>query len=140
MRFDECIEFAIKNPVAWVATDDNGQPRVRPLGMLFADKTGFYFQTWTIKEIWTQIYNNPKIEIGFIGEDMGKVLRIAGEAERVDDPALMQKAIDDRPFLARMELTADSPELVIFRIAKGEAYFWTMETNLDPKKKIVFGD
>ena|GEM_PF-6457922 len=24
----------------------------------------------------------------------------------------------------------EKPELVIFRVPKGEAYFWTMETNL----------
>ncbi|WP_048149220.1 pyridoxamine 5'-phosphate oxidase family protein [Methanolacinia paynteri] len=138
MDIDTCIKFATENPIAWVATDDEGQPRVRPLGMWFADKTGFYFQTWTIKDIYKQIVKNPKIELGFIGEENGRVLRVAGRAEWIEDIELKKKSLEDRPFLADMGLTPESPELVLFRIAKGEAYFWTMETNLDPKKKIFF--
>lgn len=138
MDLDTCIRFANENPVAWIATDDGGQPRVRPLGMWFADETGFYFQTWTIKDIYPQIVKNPRIELGFIGEDNGKVLRVAGRAEWIDDIELKKKSLEARPFLADLGLTPESPELVLFRIAKGEAYFWTMETNLDPKKKIFF--
>jgi pyridoxamine 5'-phosphate oxidase len=140
MDLDTCIKFATENPIAWVATDDEGQPRVRPLGMWFADKTGFYFQTWTIKDIYKQIVKNPNIELGFTGEDNGRVLRVAGRAEWIEDIELKKKSLEDRPFLADLGLKPDSPELVLFRIAKGEAYFWTMETNLDPKKKLAFGD
>jgi hypothetical protein len=38
-----------------------------------------------------------------------------------------------------MGLNADHPNLVLFRIAKGQAYFWTFATNLEPKKMIRFG-
>jgi hypothetical protein len=37
-------------------------------------------------------------------------------------------------------MTFDDPRLIIFRIAKGEAYFCTRETNFEPKKFIKFGD
>ncbi len=66
------------------------------------------------------------------------MLRIAGKTEIIQDQALKQKALEDRPFLKSFGLTAESPELVIFRISHGEAYFWTMEGNLKPKKIILF--
>jgi len=68
------------------------------------------------------------------------MLRVAGETEFLDDPKLRVKAVEDRPFLKAMGITASSPGLVIFRIAKGEAYAWRMETDFAPKQKIKFGN
>lgn len=65
-------------------------------------------------------------------------MRIAGEVEFVDDKALKEKALEDRPFLKSFGLSADSPGLIIFRITHGQAHFWTMETNLKPKEIIQF--
>ncbi len=44
----------------------------------------------------------------------------------------------ERPFLKDMGFTSESPMLIIFRIAHGEAHFWTIETNLMPKEIIRF--
>ena len=46
MDLQDCIKFATEQRTAYVATDDNGQPRVRPLALWFADEGGFYFQSW----------------------------------------------------------------------------------------------
>ncbi len=51
-----CIRLANENPVAWMATIDDNQARVRPLKMWFANEIGFYFQTWTIKDIYRDKY------------------------------------------------------------------------------------
>ena len=44
---DELLKFLEKNPVFYLATDDNGQPRVRPFGfhMIFDGK--FYTVSYT---------------------------------------------------------------------------------------------
>jgi hypothetical protein len=60
--------------------------------------------------------------------------------EWVEDLALKQCSFQERPFLAALGLTAESPELVLFRIPKGEEYTWTQETNLAQKEKIRFGN
>jgi uncharacterized pyridoxamine 5'-phosphate oxidase family protein len=142
MDITECIRFANENSVAWLATADGNQPRVRPLQMWFADRTGFYFQTMTTKDLYRQLNQNPNVELGFWkpGEGGGTVLRVAGPIEWVDDPLMKRQCYLDRPFLAAMGLKEDCPELVLFRIAKGEAYTWTFATNQEPKKKIRFGE
>ena len=66
-------------------------------------------------------------------------MRVTGRAEFVDDNELKRKVIEDRGFLKQWGFTPESPGLIIFRIPKGKAYFWTMETNLEPKKMIQFG-
>ncbi|MCW4009289.1 MAG: pyridoxamine 5'-phosphate oxidase family protein [Candidatus Bathyarchaeota archaeon] len=142
MKFEECVKFANENPTAYVATvDENGQPRVRALAMWYADESGFYFQTGTMKEFYGQLKANPTVEVCWFNNkrEGGVMLRVTGKAEFLNDLKLQEKVISDRPFLKAFGLTASSPELVIFRIAKGKAYTWTMETNLAPKQKISFG-
>ena len=136
----DCIEFANATPVCYLATADEDRPRVRALGFWFADATGFYFQTASMKEIPRQLEKNPRAEVCFYKQEgaTGIMLRIGGETEFVYDRALKEKAIAERPFLKTFGLSADSPQLVLFRIAHGEAHFWTMENNLKPKEIIIF--
>jgi pyridoxamine 5'-phosphate oxidase len=110
--------------------------------MWFADATGFYFQTLRMKDIYREIAKNPRVELGFWkpGVGGGTVLRVAGPVGWVDDPAMKRRSLEERPFLAALGLTPESPELVIFCLAKGEAYVWTVATNLVPKQKLHFGD
>ncbi|MBN2481283.1 MAG: pyridoxamine 5'-phosphate oxidase family protein [Bacteroidales bacterium] len=136
----DCIKFANDNPVCYLATAEGDQPRVRALGFWFADETGFYFQTGSIKDMYRQIKINPKTEVCFCRyeNEIGTMLRIAGKAEFVDDKALKERILKERPFLKEFGLTSDSPGLIIFRIPHGEAHFWSMETNLKPKEIIIF--
>ena len=96
MDIKECIKFANKNPICFVATCDHGRPRVRCMGFWFADETGFYFQTGTMKEIVEQIRTNPNIEVCFYkpSEFIGETMRVRGEAEFVTDEDLKRKVID----------------------------------------------
>lgn len=141
MTFEDCLNFANKNPVAWFATLEGDQPRVRALGMWFADKNGFYFQIGGMKDIYRQLQAAPKVEFAFYepGGMAGTMLRVAGLIEFLNDLELKKRALEDRPFLKKFGLTAESPMLVIFRVARGEAHFWTMENNLKPKEIVRFG-
>jgi uncharacterized pyridoxamine 5'-phosphate oxidase family protein len=141
MNVKKCVEFANKNPVSWVASVEGDQPRVRALGMWFADKSGYYFQIRQDMDMYKQLQKNPKVETSFWepGAMFGTMMRLAGEVEFLDDIELKKKVLKDRPFLKDFGFTSKSPELVIFRISKGEAYFWTMESAFEPKKMIEFG-
>ena len=141
MDFEDCIKFANKTPVSYLATVEGDQPRVRALQFWFADESGFYFQIGAMKDMYKQLQANQKVEACFWQPDetAGTMMRVAGKIEFVDDPELKRKVIEDRPFLKTFGLTFDHPGLIIFRIAKGEAYFWTIATNLEPKKFIKFG-
>jgi uncharacterized pyridoxamine 5'-phosphate oxidase family protein len=138
--FQDCIAFANENPLCSLATVENDQPRVRYMGFWFADETGFYFQTGSMKELYKQILNNPNIEACFYKHSgmIGTMLRVSGKAELLDDINLKKRVIEERPFLKGFGLTSESPGLIIFRIAHGEAHFWTMENNLVPKEMIHF--
>jgi len=140
MDIRDCIKFANENPVCSLATMEGDQPRVRMLGLWFADESGFYFQTSTTKELHGHMEANPKVEACFYRHEgmIGTMLRVAGNARFVTDVRYRERVMKDRPFLEGYGLTADHPNLCIFRIRHGEAYFWTMENNLKPKEIIEF--
>lgn len=95
-----------------------------------------------MKDVYGQLQANPKVEACFLqpNEATGTMMRVAGEIEFIDDPELKKKVLEERPFLKDFGMTFDHPGLIIFRIRKGEAYFWTMETNFEPKEFITFGE
>lgn len=140
MTIHDCIRFTNENPICYLATAENDQPRVRALGFWFADESGFYFQTGSVKEFPHQLEKNPKTEVCFYKHDsmIGTMLRISGEVEFLNDTKLKERVLNERPFLKNFGLTINSPGLIIFRIPHGKAHFWTMEDNLKPKVIIEF--
>ena len=139
MDFKDCIKFAKANPTCAIATIEGNQPRVRFVMVWRVDDTGFYFETESSKSFCKQMKRNPKVEVCFVIpqafnyeesiEDLtlSMTMRVTGEVEFVDDLALKAQCLEDRPFLKDAGIKGpDDPELVIFRIRKGEAFFWSL--------------
>jgi len=133
MNFGDCVRFANEHRICYFATTEGDQPRIRPLGMWFADGNGFYFQTESVKSLCKQLKNNNKVELCFYAPDPapGTIMRASGTVEFINDPGLRSKVLSDRPFLKSLGIQGpEDPLLVIFRVCSGEAYFWTMANNM----------
>jgi uncharacterized pyridoxamine 5'-phosphate oxidase family protein len=133
MDFSACVKFAAENPVTYIATAEGDQPRVRAFAMWFADKTGFYYHTGTPKNVYRQLIRNPKVELCFFrpGEGAGTMMRVAGKVEFLEDKALEERLYRDRPWVKDLLKTAPKDgSVAMFRVAHGEAYFWTMADNM----------
>jgi len=141
VQFEDCIKFANANPTSYLATMDGDQPHVRGMLLWFADQTGFYYNTGAMKDLYSQLKANPKVELCFFDPKSKslQMMRVTGKVEFLNDLEIKKRLVEARPFLKQWNLTAESPGLIVFRVAKGEAFFWTMPTNLEPKKKIRFG-
>jgi len=131
MDIKDCAQFANENPTCFLATAEGDQPRVRCLGMWFADETGFYFQAQSVKALYKQLEKNPRVEVYFHTKDMSRVLRVSGTVKFIDDEALRARCIEERPFVKNFGITEPSnPLLAVFHLYTGEAYFWTMAENM----------
>ena len=135
MDITDVYKFVNENPICYLATVDGDQPRVRGFMIWYADETGFYFHSGAPKSVCKQLQQNPKAEVCFFRPAPeppgGTMLRVAGSVEFVDDRALKARLLDERPFLKEIGVQGpDDPMLAVFRIHKGEAYFWTMEENM----------
>ncbi|MCU0631744.1 MAG: pyridoxamine 5'-phosphate oxidase family protein [Methanolinea sp.] len=134
MSFQDCAEFANHHPVCAVATADGDQPRVRYFMMWFADKTGFYFHTGMMKQIYRQLQKNPKVELCFYDNSPpeqggGKMLRATGRVEWRKETALIDRLLEERPWIRSLGPDIEK-SLAIFQVKDGEAWVWTMADNL----------
>jgi pyridoxamine 5'-phosphate oxidase len=130
----EYIRFATENPVTYIATIEGDQPRVRAFAMWFADSTGFYYHTGTPKSVCQQLKKNPKVELCFYApgaQGAGRMMRVAGMVEFLESRSLEERLYKDRPWVKDLLKSApNDAQLAMFRVAHGEAYFWTMENNM----------
>jgi uncharacterized pyridoxamine 5'-phosphate oxidase family protein len=134
MDITDCIKFANENPVTFIATVEGDQPRVRAFAMWFADNTGFYYHTGTPKSVFQQLRKNPKAELCFYTQGAhgaGRMMRVTGKVEFLNDKFLEERLFKDRPWVKDILKSAPKDaRLAMFRIAHGEAHFWTMENNM----------
>ncbi len=130
MDLQECIKFASENPVCFLATSEGDQPRVRALLMWFANENGFYFATMSPKQVFKQLKSNLKVELCFYNNaaDLkdAKMMRVTGVVDILEDEELKNKILKDRAFLADLAGRPLDDITEVFRINRGEAYFWTM--------------
>lgn len=134
MSFQDCAEFANQHPVCAVATADGNQPRVRYFLMWRADNTGFFFHTSRMKQIYRQLQENPRVELCFYDnappeEGGGKMLRVTGRVEWRNEPALVNRLLEERPWIRSLGQNINE-FLAVFQVKDGEAWFWTMADNL----------
>ena len=156
MKFQDCIDFVLKNPDGFAATAERDQPHVRPLTVWRADGTGIYFYLPKFKSVYRQLRENPKIEIAFhqpgtpqdfinipvLGTvpSTGTLLRINGRIQYLEDVDTRKRLFDIHPWLKQLGDGTDNPMIAIFKIAEGEFSFWTLENNSEsnPAPKIRF--
>jgi pyridoxamine 5'-phosphate oxidase len=131
MDFKDYVNFANENRTCYLATVDGDQPRVRCLGMWYADETGFYFQAQTVKNMCRQLLKNPKVEVYFNAKDFSRVMRVYGNVRFIEDRGVRERCIQERPFVKNFGITEpDNPLLAVFHLYTGEAYFWTMADSM----------
>ncbi len=138
MDLQDCIKFANKNNACAIATLEGDQPRVRFVEVWRADNTGFYFQTESPKAFYKQLKRNPNVEVCFVipkafqhdaaSDPTEKMtMRLTGKVEFLDDKAIKAACLKARPFLKEAGIeTPDDPRLILFRIPKGEIFFWSL--------------
>jgi pyridoxamine 5'-phosphate oxidase len=140
LALSEVFAFANQNQACWLATSVDGQPHVRGMLMWFADATGFYFHTGTVKPLAEQLLRNARVEVAFHnpgkGPGDGRMMRVTGSAERVHDPGLEARLVSERPWLTDMVAAQAAGTLFLFRIPHGEIRDWTMATNLHEREQV----
>lgn len=116
----EVYDFLKKCGTYFLATDDGGQPRVRPFGTVKIFEYKLYIQTGKSKSVSKQIAANPKVEI--CGSTGGKWLRIAATLVEDDRTEAQQAMLDDYPDLQSMYKAGDG-NTQVFYLKDAEATF-----------------
>lgn len=141
MTKEEILKMLNAHPVMYVATNDDGQPRVRGILMYKADDSGIVFHTGTTKDFYRQLVADPRAEVCFA---CGKYqVRVEGKFELVEDMALKEEIVNHpsrkflQPWREQQGDEAFFNFLKVFRMQHGKAHVWSMETNFKPKEYIT---
>jgi len=67
MDKNEIFNLINQNPVFFLAITDGDQPRVRGMLLYRADESGIIFHTGAMKDLYTQVTKNNKVELCFYG-------------------------------------------------------------------------
>jgi len=116
----EVIKLLNENQNGYLATVENGHPRVRPWGFMFEEGGKFYFCTSNMKDVFKQLKETPYVEFSTTGQNFVWV-RIRGEIKFSDDLRIKEKVLDNQPMVKSIYKTADNPIFEAFYIEHGTA-------------------
>ena len=97
---EEVYDFLKAAGDYFLATCDDGQPRVRPFGTVNIYNGRLYIQTGKSKSVSRQLHKNPKLEICAMKD--GKWLRVEATAVEDDDRAARVSMLEAYPSLQKL--------------------------------------
>ncbi len=139
MTRDEVLAFVKANPVAFMATVERGEPRVRAMQTALIGLEGLTFCTGVQKDVHKQLVAHRTVELAYWDAKSDVQLRVRGELERVADPAVTKHILDEvftflKPVVAQYGYEIFSS----FRLAKGTSIVWRMAQSGAPMEIAEF--
>lgn len=124
MNRAELIKKIRQQRLFYLATVEEGAPRVRTMMLFRADEDGLVFNTGAQKDLHRQLQADPRVELCFHNIDDHWQIRVAGTVERIDNADFRDQVLDQFPFL-RQWIEEHGPEaLVSYRLSRGKARIW----------------
>ncbi len=109
---EEVWKFLKECGTYYLATDDNGQPRVRPFGTAEIFEGKLYIETGKVKDVYKQLVRNPRAEICAFKD--GTWVRICGKLIPDDRVEAKKDMLDKNPGLRRMYDENDDNTIVLY--------------------------
>ena len=128
----EVYEMLKKAGTYYLATCEDGQPRVRPFGTVNLYKGKLYIQTGKSKAVSRQLHANPKLEICAMVD--GNWLRVEASAVEDDDRAARVSMLEAYPELQSM-YNPDDGNTEVWYLRNGTA---TLYSFTEPPKVARF--
>ena len=120
LKFEVWANFKDSQYV-FLATEQNGQPRVRPVTLVFSDQR-FWVLTGTNNAKIQQIRKNPKMEFCLLlekGEKIGYI-RAAGSAKIISDRETKAKVARNCEFFSEFWKSPDDPNYALLELRLNE--------------------
>jgi len=130
----EVYDFLKEAGTYYLATDEGGQPRVRPFGTIHIFDGKLYFQTGASKAVSKQMHANGNVEICAMKE--GEWIRLSGKVEADSRREAKESLLDAYPSLKAM-YSADDENTEVWGFVPGTAQA-TISSFTDEPKTYTF--
>lgn len=125
--------YLAKARVFYLATVEGDHPKVRPLGFQMVVDDVLYLGVGDHKDVYKQLVANPRVEVCATIES--EFVRYYGEAEFVDDEALVEEAFKVLPMLKNIYNERTGNKLKLFKLKNAVAEYRSM---LNVEERIEF--
>jgi len=116
----EVVKFLQENKTGFLATTEEGKPKVRPFQFMLEDGGKLFFCTSNEKDVFKQLQVNPYIEFSSSTPTFAWI-RLSGEVKFSDDLAIKEKIFEVSALVKSIYQTTDNPIFEIFYIEHGTA-------------------
>jgi uncharacterized pyridoxamine 5'-phosphate oxidase family protein len=116
----EVSKLLAENPAGFLATVENGEPRVRPWGFMFEENGKYYFCTNNTKDVYRQLQANPSVEFATRNNKFVWV-RLRGKVTFTEDMRIKEKTLAANELVKSIYKSADNPIFKTFYIEHGSA-------------------
>ena len=106
----------------YLATEENGQPRVRPFGAISDFEGKLYIETNNQKKVYRQLKKNGKVEI--CGMNEGRWIRIEGTVKEDLRREARVAMLEDNPSLKKLA-SPDNGTMTVFCFENGTATIYS---------------
>jgi uncharacterized pyridoxamine 5'-phosphate oxidase family protein len=131
----DIVKFLEENYNGFLATLENGKPRVRPYRFVMEIEGKLCFATNNTKEVGRQLAANPAMEFSSSSKPGGWP-RVNGDCKFVKDMKIKEKVIAESEYVKGFYKTADNPAFEVFYLDHGNAQI--MDAPGQEIKKIEF--
>jgi pyridoxamine 5'-phosphate oxidase len=139
MTRSEILDFVRKSTTSFMATVENGEPRVRGMDTPHVDEHGLTFCTGSRKQVCLQLLANPSVELCYWNQEEGVQLRLRGRMEILDDEALKQHIVETRfTFLKPVVERFGWGSLTLLRLGGGQASLWSARNTAGGSEEFPF--
>ena len=113
---DECCRFIRDCGYFFLATSVDNQPKLRPFGMIYSNNKELFFATDKRKQVYSDLANNPRVEIATYNLHTRKWIRIRGKAELENSNLIKEEMINAYPMLKQKYLNEAEMFLAIYKL------------------------
>jgi uncharacterized pyridoxamine 5'-phosphate oxidase family protein len=106
--------------IGYLATVDDGKPRVRPWGFMFEENGRLYFCTASTKDVYRQLVAVPYVEYSKTNKDLVWV-RVGGKIHFDEDIRKKERMFEAAPMLQGLYQSPGNPVFKVFYIEHGRA-------------------
>lgn len=118
----EAYDFLRNCGTFYLATEENGQPRVRPFGVISDFEGKLYIETNNQKKVYQQLMKNGKVEI--CGMNKGRWIRIEGTVKEDLRREARVAMLEDNPSLKKLA-SPDNGTMTVFYFENGTATIYS---------------
>lgn len=112
----DCFRFIRECTYFFLATSVDGKPRLRPMGFVYADDKALYIATDNRKNVYSELFHNPQVELASYNLNTRRWIRISGRAEQESSGAVLEEMADMYPMIKQEYIQRDAMYFVIFKV------------------------